>query len=198
MREFFLELLQNLDKFCGLKQYEKIMQLQTHKHELNLLLDILCKVAEQFTFIPEKDKKRIISDAVITDQEFQGLNARIIYKWLNAKKDQFFTELAHQQIEQSAEPLTGEARMARLKEWEAALAKCTFNETERQNPYKEVKEQWKAPEGTEEYKALPAEDVLMKELHIQYLKDQKGKKPQDFEDEMEWMIRKGYVDNDHF
>jgi hypothetical protein len=194
MREFFLNLLQNLDKLCGLKQYEKIMQTPKPKEELNMLLDILCRVSDQFTFIPEKNKKVIINEAVISDQEFQGLNARIIYKWLNAKKDQYFTEIAHQPSEQSAEPLTGEARQEKIAEFLNAVLQIGQPVTEKCNPYQEVREQWKAPEGIEEYKPLTDEEVRLKKAHIEYLKSQHGKKPEDFEDELEWQIRNGYAE----
>lgn len=121
MKDFFYKLLQDLDKLCGLKQYEKLMQSNDRKTEINTLLDILCRVTDQFTYIPAKDQQRIISEAVIMDMEFQGLNARIVWKWLNAKKDIYFQEIAHVPSQNDSVPLTGEAREARLKEWQEAL-----------------------------------------------------------------------------
>jgi len=194
MREYFLNLLQNLDKFCGLKQYEKIMQLPTHKEELNALLDILCRVSEQFKFIPEKDQKRIISDAVITDQEFQGLNARVIYKWLNLKKDQFFTEAAHMPTEPTVEPVTGEARDKWLKKFMEAVMSVGAPETKPVNPYKEVQEQWKAPEG-EHYKPMDSGEAFLKAAHIEYLKAMKDTPKDQWPDEMQW-VEENYIIRD--
>lgn len=119
MRDYFLQLLQNIDKLAGLKQYEKICQMNDFKKEINTLLDILCRVCSQFPFIPDDDKKRIIDDAVIADQEFIGLNAKIIYKWLSLKKEFYMKEIGEPEI--SPEALTGEARQNRLKEWQKAV-----------------------------------------------------------------------------
>lgn len=139
MREFFYKLLQDLDKLCGLKQYEKLMQSADRKTEINTLLDILCRVSDLFAYIPEKDQQRIISEAVIMDLEFQGLNARIVWKWLNSKKDTYFQELAHKESETEHIPLTGEAREKRLIDWQQALNALT---TEKTKPvaYQKVRE----------------------------------------------------------
>lgn len=171
MRDFFLNLLQNLDKLSGLKQYEKLCQMPNFKQEINNLLDILCRVADQFPFIADLDKQKIINDAVISDGEFIGLNARIVYKWLNAKKDFYFTELAHQQTKPEDEPLTGEAREARLKEWQEALNKTEMHMTQKNDVYAKVRDEWKPKDGIEYTPTLTADDLLKKSLHIQYLKE---------------------------
>lgn len=127
MRDFFLNLLQNLDKLTGMKQYEKLLQSADYKGEINTLLDILCRVSDQFPYIPNDVKKQIVNDAVIADQEFIGLNAKIIFKWLNAKKDFWMTQTHEPVI--SPDALTGEAREARLKEWQAAINGMAMVET---------------------------------------------------------------------
>lgn len=138
MKEYFLELLQNLDKLCGLKQYEKLYQSENRNQEITTLLDILCRVTDMFAYIPDASKKKIISEAVITDLEFQGLNARIVYKWLNLKKDTYFQEIAHIPSGNDSEPLTGDARDARLKEWQEALNRLTIEKT-KPVPYEKVR-----------------------------------------------------------
>lgn len=165
MREFFYNLLQNLDKLTGMKQYEKLMQMDNYKQEINSLLDILCRVTDQFTYIPEEDKKRIIQDAVIADQEFIGLNAKIVSKWLNQKKDIFFKELAHQEGPEF-EPLTGEERQKRLDEWQQAFNSIEVNFTS-EKPYKIIREQWKPKEGTPIYQ--PARDTSILANHQRHL-----------------------------
>jgi hypothetical protein len=124
MREFFLETLQNLDKTSGLKQYEKIMAGPTPKLEINALLDVLCRVSDQFSVIPQDAQKRIISQCVVTDGEFIGLNAKIVYKWLAAHRDKYFKEVHHlpDKQDENWKPLEGEARQEKLKEWERSLA----------------------------------------------------------------------------
>lgn len=128
MREFFLNLLNNLDKLAGLKQLDKIYaihgeDLEGAKKEINILLTVLCDVSKQFPFIPEYEQQKIISHAVISDPEFMSLNGSIIYKWLAKNKDRFFKESHHIENDQAkGEPLTGEARAAKLDEWLKSLA----------------------------------------------------------------------------
>jgi hypothetical protein len=107
-----------------MKQYEKLLQSSDYKGEINMLLDILCRVSNQFPFIPDEDKQRIISDAVIADSEFIGLNAKIIFKWLNLKKENYFREMAHRENQPSEPPLEGEAMHKRLDEWLQAINSC--------------------------------------------------------------------------
>lgn len=123
MREYFEQLLNSLETLTGMKQLERISQKQNAGEELNKLLDVLCRVSDLFPYIPEEAKKNIISDSVITDQDFIGLNAKIIYKWLNLRKEVYFKEVAHIETENQPEPVTGEKREEWLKIWEQELAK---------------------------------------------------------------------------
>lgn len=181
MRKFFYNLLQNLDKLTGMKQYEKLLQTENFKEEIKILLDILCRVSDLFPFIPDYDKQRIINAAVITDSEFIGLNAKVIYKWLNAQKDRYFQELAHRENESNEPPLEGEALQKKLAEWQEALAKMEINYTQRVDIYKTVREQWKPKEGTEIYRpTVDAQVLYEKERHLKYIAanyDSKTAKP---------------------
>jgi hypothetical protein len=126
MRDFFLNLLNNLDKLAGLKQLDKIHaihgdKIEDAKREINMLLDVLCRVSSQFPFIPNHEQEKIILQAVIS-KEFPNLNANVVWHWLNEHKDKYFKESHHIEKEQVAEPLTGEARKAKLNEWMKSLA----------------------------------------------------------------------------
>jgi hypothetical protein len=167
MRDYFKNLLQHLDKLTGLKQYEKLLQTTNPKEEIKLLLDILCRVTDQFPFIPDEDKKRIIDDAVVADPEFIGLNAKIIFKWLNHKKANFFQEMAHKENAPSDPPLEGEALQKRLAEWQEALAKLETNCVERVDIYQTVREQWNPREGTTKYQ--PTKDAVKITEHQRHL-----------------------------
>jgi hypothetical protein len=130
MREFFFELLNNLDKLAGLKQLDKIYAAhgedkEAAKKEINVLLKVLCTVSAQFPYIPEADQQKIISQAVITE-EFPSLNGSDLYKWLVRHKDKYFVESQHKPSEPAAEPVVGEARQKWLKEWEKSLANVHF------------------------------------------------------------------------
>jgi hypothetical protein len=126
MRDFFLNLLNNLDKLAGLKQLDKIYAVHGNdilgaKKEIKILLDVLCNVSNQFPFIPEDDQQKIITQAVISE-EFHSLNGNTLYKWLARHKDKYYREAHHEKKEETAEPLTGEARAAALKKWLDSLA----------------------------------------------------------------------------
>lgn len=127
MREYFTQLLNNLESLTGMKQLERISQKPNAAAELNNLLDILCRVCDLFPFIPEEAKKNIISDSVVTDQDFIGLNAKVIYKWLNLRKDIYYKEIAHIEAQNQPEPVTGEKRDEWLKIWTQELDKISDN-----------------------------------------------------------------------
>lgn len=167
MRDYFLHLLQHLDKLTGHQQYNKLLQHPEWKKEINLLLDILCRVCEQFPYIPEEAKKRILDTSVVTDGDFIGLNAKFVYKHLIANKDRYFRELAHQETKPEDEPLTGEAREKWLKEFAHAVANADAVMTQRASSrFDKIREEWKAPEGVK-YQPNP-EAGFIEDLKVQY------------------------------
>ena len=123
MRDYFMELLNNLDKLTGLRQLEKISAMPNPKKEINDLLDILCRTCDQFGYIPDADKQRIISGNVVADAEFIGLNAKILFKWFSQTKGFYHKELAHEEDSVLADykPLEGEDREEWLKRWHESL-----------------------------------------------------------------------------
>jgi len=172
MREYFQQLLNNLETLTGMKQLERISQKANAADELNTLLDVLCRVSDLFPYIPEDAKKNIISDSIITDQDFIGLNAKIIYKWLNLRKDIYFKETAHQEKEQP-EPVTGEKRQEWLKIWEQTLDKMEGNFTVKPISNAEIMRErfiGNMTEATEGYKPISQEEVEKKRLHAEYLR----------------------------
>lgn len=170
MRDYFLNLLQNLDKLTGMKQYEKLMQMSDYKKEINTLLDILCRVCEQFPFIPDEAKKQIINDAVISDGDFIGLNAKFIAKSLNLKKE-FYMNLKNDVVIHP-EALTGEAREKRLGEWLKAINGMQMLQTT-PDPYAHIRAilpndgQVYTPHHQKEYEQQKYE----RQRHFDYIQD---------------------------
>lgn len=175
MRAFFLDLLNNLDKLAGLRQLENIQASSADpKAEINELLSVLVNTANMFSYIPEQDQKNIIYSMVITDPEFKGLNARMIYKCLSQNKDRYFRESQHIQEKQPEDwqPLTGEARLARLKEWQQALAPMM----ERVNSAGGASEKRRVILGQEHiervaHHSTPPEEVERILLHNQWIRE---------------------------
>jgi hypothetical protein len=123
MREFFYDLLLSLDKMAGLKQYEKLMMTNDPAKEINDLLDILCRTSDTFPLIPKNDQKSILRHAVVSDGDFIGLNAKFVYKSLNAHRERYFREAAHipDEHDPNWKPLEGEERQKWLEKWKDTL-----------------------------------------------------------------------------
>lgn len=165
MREYFLNLLKNLDKLTGMKQYEKLCQMKNPKEEIKILLDILCRVCEHFFYIPDDAKKQIIDEAVISDQDFIGLNAKFIAKSLNAKKEFYMSQKDDVVI--SPEALTGEARQQRLKEWMKKVNGMEMVQN-KPDPYEHIRSI--QPKDGQVYTPKPVNEYQY-QRHIEYVKD---------------------------
>ena len=131
MKEFFLDLLYQLDKLAGIQQMNKLLALREEdsRREINELLEILCRTSDQFPLIPKNDQKSIIRHAVVSDGDFIGLNAKFVYKSLNAHRDRYFREAAHipDEHDPNWKPLEGEDRQRWLSKWMDALNKMQDN-----------------------------------------------------------------------
>lgn len=162
MRDFFIELLCDLDKTCGLQQYMKLCELSNAKEEINALLDILCNTCNQFGMIPDETKKKIIFDSMMRDPEFKGLNARIIYKWLVGKNENYI-KIDAEVVPDDYKPLKGEARQEAIKRWGEALNKLTSAVTEPQHSGTKLRESLDAlSRPTTDYKPESDEIVILK------------------------------------
>lgn len=192
MREFFLNLLNKLDKLTGFRQMDKLMAMPDAKQEINELLDILCGTCRQFNYIPEDDQKKIITENVITDADFQGLNAKILYKWFHANKGKFLKELAHEETKpvEGYKILEGEAREEKIKEWLGAIAKVgTVSQP-----------QLSGTRLKQNFEDIPKMDYKVKDpaahaLHLQWLKEcfdaKTGKPNENYIEESKWIELNG-------
>lgn len=168
MRDFFKGELKTLKIKTGLNQYEKLSELPDAQNQIKLLLDSLVIVCNEFPYIPESDKVRIIQENIIRDQDFQSLNSRVIWKWLNGKKDSYFKELAH--IESVSEPpLTGEARDKAIETWLAAVNKMDNNFRVTNDRFKDVREV--RNENHASYKPIDADEAMKKQIHLKWIKE---------------------------
>lgn len=186
MKDFFFNLLNNLDKLAGLKQLDKIYAVhgedeQGAKNEIKALLKVLCNVSEQFPFIPEHEQQKIITHAVVSE-EFNSLNANTVYKWLARHKDKYFKEIHHVEGAQpETPPLTGEARQAKLKEWmnslagleQMMIAKASDQELNAEKRRTEGTMEWlrDRPKEVTAYKPPTEEEVNAHKLHIEYIRE---------------------------
>lgn len=118
MREFFKQLLTDLKRLCGLNQLQALNDMPEPRKEISALLDVLCRVADQYPMIPDADKQKIIENGVIHDSEFTGLNARVIARWLNQHKERYQTmAMKTEQSVGSGKVLTPDEYAPYLEQW---------------------------------------------------------------------------------
>jgi hypothetical protein len=192
MREFLYNLLMDLDKLTGLKQYERLLAAKDFKKEINDLLDILCRTCDQFGYIPDADKQRIVSANVISDPEFIGLNAKVLFKWFSQTKGFYHKELAHEENKVPADykPLEGEAREEWLKRWQESL-KSFESEKAPIGGGSRLKASLEELPKVEDYHAPPIEYLNTHDLHLRWMKecfDPRTAKPNDnYLPEKDWL-----------
>jgi hypothetical protein len=199
MYTFFKQQLKNLEINRGLKQYERMLEKDDWEKEIDALISGMCRVCLQFDEIPNKEKKRIIENNVITDTNFIGFNAGIIYQWLARERGKFFQELQHRQEQKSEEPkpiLEGAAREAMLQKWLSEIAdgvkavpQLSTAEIKREG---KIEVEKKATGWVPEVD--PAEWTVRDYLHKQYVKEnyhiQTGEKLSTWISEEEWLKKK--------
>lgn len=102
MREFLKSELENLHLKTGLQQFFKLSEMTKvvdgkeepdGERQIRILIDSMVIVCEEFPMIPDEAKQKIISAAIVRDQDFTALNSRVVWRWLNGQKDRFMKKL---------------------------------------------------------------------------------------------------------
>ena len=111
MRDFFVKCFKDLHSLTGLKQYVELCANSSTETEAQTKLDEIImgmiRVSNSFNYIPLDKQQEIIRQRIIDDPDFYALNARVVYKWLNAKAAIYFHEEAHKPgNEPNATPVT--------------------------------------------------------------------------------------------
>lgn len=108
MRNFFIQCLKDLESLTGIRQlYFLQSDLEDGERKKNVLIEGMIATSKQFPYISEQIQQKIIRDMMVKDQDYDSLNSRIIYKWLNLNKDLYFTE-SQKALEIDTKPLTDE------------------------------------------------------------------------------------------
>ena len=90
MKDFFLQCLQDLEAKTGIRQLYWLQQNPDADRQVNIVLDSMVIVSKEFSYIPQEDQQRIISEMMVKDQDYDGLNSRVIYKWLAQRRDHYW------------------------------------------------------------------------------------------------------------
>ena len=128
MREFFLECLKDLKDIYGCNQIHWLMQECANQEEFNkkknLIVDSLVTVSKRFDYIPEEVQQKYIRKMLIEDQNYDSLNTRVVWKWLDMHK---VNHMTHSQFDEERiskhEPATDEQVAKYVKEFQENLEK---------------------------------------------------------------------------
>lgn len=172
MKDFFKNEIKTVQIKTGIRQLENIMSLPNWESQLEQLINLMVDETSKppFDLVGIDVKQRVISNAIIEDKDFIGLNPkfvrRAIMTWWNFNKDKYFEKIQHEQErpQNGYEPLTGEARMKWLKIWEQSLSNMVNNFTS--------KEQREAdrPKGSK-YKTTTEEEAMKLMMHNNWIRE---------------------------
>ncbi len=127
MRDFFKTILNELKDNTGLDQVRWLRndcetEAEFDKRVENIVNGMMV-VSEKFDYIPPGFQQKYIRKMMIEDQNYDSLNSRVIWKWLDAHKGLHFlgsTKITEDQMMAYATPEEAEKYIA---EWKQALSK---------------------------------------------------------------------------
>jgi len=127
MREFLYNTLRDLDKLAGLKQFQKLTEMEDGNIQIRDLLDKIIFIADQFKNIPEQAKQDIIYAGVVTDPNFIGLNAKVVWKWLNAEAHKYVKKVEEEPKDWKPVERGSPEYLEHLANWEKSLGQLVEN-----------------------------------------------------------------------
>jgi hypothetical protein len=98
MKQFFEQCLRDLEALTGKRQvYYWQTETDTDStgkakgaRKFEVCVQGMVIQSQNFPYIPEEDQKRIITEMIVKDQDYEALNSSVIYKWLAMYKDKYF------------------------------------------------------------------------------------------------------------
>lgn len=122
--EFITHCLFELEPLTGIRQLYFLSQDAEGKAKIEVLIRGILHTCDQFPYIPDEAKKKVIRERMIEDQDYDALNSRTVYKWLNSAKEVYWAKKAEERQETVYEPLSPETEemiAQHLKSLENAL-----------------------------------------------------------------------------
>lgn len=122
MKDFLKQCLEDLEPLTGIRQYYYLTTDPDGERKATVLILGIIEVLKQFPYIPESDQQKIIRDQMVKDQNYDSLNSRTVWKWLNAAKDVYW-EKSQEKVQEPEQvgPLTPETEKM-ISEYLAKLA----------------------------------------------------------------------------
>jgi hypothetical protein len=201
MEEFFKSELRTLKAKTGLNQYENLSAMADAQFQFHILISSMILACDEFPYIGENDKKRIIQEQILRDQDFTGLNSRVIWKWLNANKDHYWAVAQAKADPVQSTPVAFNKLPVALQEQINAFKISLMERGPKsvpQNVQEDMKKIKQEDEGRVEkvsyskgYVPPTEEEILKRDLHLEYVRQNfdaiSGKKKENWMPEEQWL-----------
>jgi len=93
MKDFFTQCLKDLYALTGIEQVLWMQKdLKDGKRNFDLCVAGMVEQSKAFSYISEEQQQKIILKMMIEDKDYEMLNSRTVYKWLNMFKDSYFIQ----------------------------------------------------------------------------------------------------------
>jgi hypothetical protein len=179
MRDFFKREFETLEIKTGIRQYERMMERDNWEADFRLAIDLMVDECNKppFDLIGIDLKQRIISQAIIEDKDFIGLNPKFVRKalatWWNFNKDKYYEQaVQNAQEQQTAEPVSWKEREHWLNVWRAELDKLeTSVKKVPQLTEKEIQEEGQERPKQKIYPSAPLSQHLDNAVHDAWIRD---------------------------
>jgi hypothetical protein len=176
MKQFFKKCLEELELRAGIRQMHWLRQECADQADFDkkveLLIGSMVRVTDKFDYIPEEMQKKYILLELEQDQNYDGLNSRVIWKWLDRHKSSHMTHSQFSEVDLSQgkfydelKPETKQLVDDFLRGLSDSLAVPKMSKEE-----VEMNGQEKPTRRASAYIPDP-EIVKAKELHIQYIRE---------------------------
>lgn len=125
MKAFFTESLYNLFALTGIEQVKWMLSdAKRGEKDFDLCVEAMVNVSRRFDYISDEDQQKIISKMMLEDRDYKGLNARVIWKWLDLHKDVYYRgQTHHVESDPKEEDLPSKEKVAEyVRQWQTNLA----------------------------------------------------------------------------
>lgn len=197
MKDFFKNELKTIQLKTGIRQLENIMNLPDWEKQLEQLISLMVDESNKppFDLIGIDLKQRVISNAIVEDKDFIGLNPKFVRKALNVwwanNKERYYDRL-QVSTDPQPEPVTWEQRTDWLKKWEESLG--MFKTKVTSGPVltpEEVEDEGQEKPKAKQHPSTPKSMVVDKLLHDEWIRANfdpyTGKKLDTWMPENEWI-----------
>ena len=186
MRHLLLSLLKDQKRLTGIRQYEEIASNPNGKEqaqgELNELLREMVNVCDQYPYISDEDKFKIIKARMTDAPEYYGLNARFVRLALERVKDIYWKEHSYRETNKLIEHISNcevlpisEETQKLINEYMAILATGTIKTVPNVNEHDlkviqtEDEERVKPKAYSTTYKPLSENEIKIRDMHLQWI-----------------------------